>query len=883
MSVGRTTDLTVGSEQYSISTELSGGTDPVIETLILRRGEVVSRTTADAQDLRPIFQHGDELVRRIDAQHESVLTKLKRGELVAVSDRTTVVFTAPEERLRTALSFFRSRAYQEAARELEEVLKFDPDFREAREIAAVVEAARRGEMAPPANASERIRAGAEAYADGRPHLAIEHWKGGVLSDPANRLFPLLVFIAASGASAKSIERKKRYLEELLATGQQYLEQNRPDDAYALFLIAQTAEAGGPAGEGPASAPRTAEWEVPDDSTVTAESKPVAAAGAASVTGVEDETVLDLDIPPARPARATETLAGVPLPDFSLEAETASTAEPASFSFQETVLDEAPAETPANPEPPAVTVNSERVEELFGQSVPPPPPPKGTLNAPSAEATKAAAPAKTLTDTRRFAPRPVAVRSPMRRSSGTPAWLLYGGLAAGLVLLVVAALVFFGRGGAPGAGERLADADGLLSAGQYQRAAAEYSRLLAEQSDLAPAYRGRGRARLSAGEVGEGLADLSRAAELSGSPDVIEELAGALFDRGRFEEAAARYQNAIKKGGDNGEARYHLAASLYQLGRTSEALPHLEAALAKDAKLGEARFLYGKLLNLHSRYAEAEQEIRKAEGSLPMRGELYAELGVALLEQGKVEPAEIVARDFARFDGNDARSHSLLGEVFLRKKQLEPAREELIKALTLNPVEPRAQIALGRTWLALGDGAKARQILAGAKGVPEGERLLVLGQVTLAEGKTEEAIRSLEQALATGVKPLPVRLALAGARYSVKDFAGAAGELEQAVGLAPSDPAIPLSLALVYSDLKDATKASQQFLEALKTAGLSAGGAGANGPVVLPAPYVPLPPRFDLTRLLRATYTKALATNAEDASALALKTLAESSSFVIGQS
>jgi len=876
LSVGRTTDLTLGSEQYSISTELSGGKDPVIETLILRRGEVVSRTTADAQDLRPIFQHGEELGRRIDAQHESVVTKLKRGELVPVSDRTTVVFTAPEERLRTALSFFRSRAYEEAARELEEILKFDPDFREAREIASVVESAGRGEMAPPANASERIRAGAEAYADGRPHLAIEHWKGGVLSDPANRLFPLLVFIAASGASAKSIERKKRYLEELLATGQQYLEQNQPDDAYALFLIAQTAEAGSPAGEGPASAPRTAEWEVPDDSTVTGESAPVAAAG---VPGLEDETVLDLDIPPARPARANETLGVAPPPNFSPEGETAGAAEPASFSFQETFLEEAPAETPANPETPAVTVNSERVEELFGNAVSPAPP-TGT---PNAEAAKAAAPAKTLTDTRRASPRPAAVRAPVRRHSGTPAWLLYGGLAAGLVLAVVAALVFFGRGGAPGAGERLAEADGLLSTGQYQRAAAEYSRLLAEQSDLAPAYRGRGRARLAAGEIEEGLADLARAAELSGSPDVIVELAGALFDRGRFEEAAARYENAIKRGGDNGEARYHLAASLYQLGRTNEALPHLEAALAKDAKLGEARFLYGKLLNLHSRHAEAEQEIRKAESSLQMRGEFYAELGVALLEQGKVEPAEIVARDFARFDGNDARAHSLLGEVFLRKKQLEPAREELIKALTLNPIEPRAQIALGRTWLALGDGAKARQILTGAKGVPEGERLLVLGQVTLAEGKTEEAIRSLEQALATGVKPLPVRLALAGARYSVKDFAGAAGELEHAVGLAPSDPAIPLSLALVYSELKDATKASQQFLEALKTAGLSAGGPGANGPVVLPAPYVPLPPRFDLTRLLRATYTKALSTNAEDASALALKTLAESSSFVIGQS
>lgn len=859
MSVGRTTDLTVGSEQYSVSTELSAGADSVIETLVLRGGEVVSRTTADAQDLRPIFQHGEELMRRIEAQHESVVEKLKRGELLTVSDRTTVVFSAPEQRLRTALSFLRSRANEEAARELEEILKFDPDFSEAQELLAVVESARRGEMPPPANASERIRAGAEAYADGLARKAIEHWKGGFVTDPASHLFPLLIFIAASGSSVKSAERKKRYVEELLATGQQYLEQNRPDDAYALFLIAQTAEAGAPAAEAPRQPPVTSESGAPDESTVLA--------GAPSV-GVQGETVLDLELPPAPSSRpGSETLFAEPLPNFTGE---------------QTLLDQGP---PGKQAPSAttlaVTVNAERpgrIEQLYGRPAEAPPP------APAPEPAKPAAAApRAITDTRRFDPRQAQVRAPMRRRTGFPAWLPHAGIAAGAVLTAFAAFLFFGRGGAPGAAERLAEADGLLSTGHYQQAAALYSQLLGEQSDLAPAYRGRGRARLAAGEVEEGLADLARAVEISGSPDVIEELAGALFDRGRFEEAAARYEEAIQKGGDNGEVRYHLAASLHQLGRSNDALKHLEAALAKDAKLAEARFLYGKLLNLHSRHGEAEQELRKAEPGIQMRGEFYSELGVALLEQGKVEEAEIVARDFSRFDGNDARAHSLLGEVFLRKKQLEPAREELIRALNLNPIEPRAQIALGRTWLGLGDPAKARQILMGAKGVQEGERLLVLGQVTLAEGRAEEAIRTLEQALAIGVQPLPVRLALAGARYGLKDFAGAASELEQAVGLAPSDPAIPLSLALVYSELKDATKASEQFLEALKTAGLTGAGGGASGPVVLPAPYVPLPPQFDLTRLLRATYTKALSTNPEDANALALKTLAESSSFVIGQS
>ena len=209
-------------------------------------------------------------------------------------------------------------------------------------------------------------------------------------------------------------------------------------------------------------------------------------------------------------------------------------------------------------------------------------------------------------------------------------------------------------------------------------------------------------------------------------------------------------------------------------------------------------------------------------------------------------------------------------------------------MRIDPEEPSAQIALGKAWLAIGqtrgdrgDLAKARRILVNAKGVPEGERLLILGQVSLAEGNTGDAVQLLEQALSKGADPLRVRLSLAGAKYAAEDLPGVAEELQRAAAFAPSDPALALSLGLMYSALDDPRRAAEEYLKAIQGIGLTVPPDEENGPVVLPEPYVPLPDDFDLNQTIRSAYRQTLsASNDEDPTAAELKTLAESTSFVI---
>ncbi|HEY7698889.1 MAG TPA: tetratricopeptide repeat protein, partial [Vicinamibacteria bacterium] len=462
------------------------------------------------------------------------------------------------------------------------------------------------------------------------------------------------------------------------------------------------------------------------------------------------------------------------------------------------------------------------------------------------------------------------------------------LVVGLVFLVATLLTFW-PGVQEEGGKEVERAASLAATGQFRQAIVVYDQVLARGQFQTAAYLGRGRARLAAGEAEAGLSDLARAAELApDSVDILQELADGLYSRGRFEDAVEYYDRTIALGRDSADVRYRLAASLVQLNRAEEALSHLEAAIARETSHGEARYLYGKLLNDSGRYAEAEKEIRGARARFDPGVDYFVELGIALLEQGKLDGAEELARQLERQDPSDARAHTLLGEVYLGRQRLEASRDELILALQTNSEQPRAHLALARVWLALGQTnkdpgelLKARQILEEEHGIPESKRLLALGEVSFAEGNPEGAIELLEQALARGCERLPAQLRLAEARFAAGDLSGAAEELEAADILAPGDAAIALSLGLIHSQRKDFPFASKEYLKALHRVGLTEPVQENSGPVILPAPYLALPPRFDVDRVIRDSYRRALAENEDDEIAAALKGIAESTSFLIG--
>jgi tetratricopeptide (TPR) repeat protein len=840
MELQKKSELSVGRVSFVISTGLAGDAEPSIETRVIGSdGAVVFQTSQDISALKPIFQNSQKVFARLEAQHHAVVKDLEQGRIGAAAGETEASGAPPtgdkeSDALAHAVEVLGNRAFDKAIAALRAVLETYPNCSEARELLEVAYKASSG----PRLAVDLVAAlkrGMEAFADGRPRDAIESWKQCLIEEPGNRRVQLLVLLATTWSPT----RRQQYAAEVLAPGTRLLSAGRPEEAQALLLVTQTVE-GAPV-------------RTPDET-----------AAPAATGGVYEETLVQ--------PREFEDL----VPDFIETPD-----EPAESFDPMAAGEEDQNETVLTPDPPMAAVPSPA-------PVPPPTSPSSAA-APPVEAPKPAkseprAEARSSPTVPRVGPR----KPPPPARRGAP-WGVLGAAAAALLVVATAAFwLLSGPKTLSAAG--LERAASLVSSGQYPQAIAAYDSLLNEFGDNAEVYLGRGRAKLASGDASGGLVDLERAHSIDPqSTAIAEELADLLYSQGSYPEAIGYYEKAFAGGAGSTDGRYRAAVSLVREGRPDDALSHLEAAIAKDPAHGEAQFLYGQLLNARGRHEEAEKALRSAEKNVEAGGDYLNQLAIALLEQNKLEEAEEVALDFARAYPSDARARSVLGEIYLSRKQYEPARAELIQALRTDPNDPRAQIALGRTWLAIGksrsdaqDLAKAKQLLAAARGVDEGRRLLALGQVALAEGQLDEARTLLERARDRGAPELSVHLSLAETSFRAKDLVGAAEELQRAGALAPGDPAVSLSLAVTYFQLKDTTRAADQFLKTIQGVGLVTAPGEGSGPVVFPEPYVPLPDRFNVNRAIQDSVQAILKDLPEDPTAAQLKTLSEATTFLVGQ-
>ena len=861
MELSKKSELTVGSASYVINTELAGEALQSIRTQVLDSdGSVAFETSQDISALKPIFQNTQQVFSRLEVQHQNVVKELKQGRLVEAQQAeppaaNSSALQHETDALEHAVSLLGAGNFEKATAALRAVLETYPNCSEACELLEVAYKASSGTQLP-VDLAVALKRGTEAFTAGRQRDAIDSWKQCLIQEPGNRLLQLLVMLATTWSQ----ERRQHYANEVLGAGSASLSARRPEEAQALLLIAQTVDGS----ESPSPPP-------PPQPMTSLEPEP------------EPEPAPPPPPPPPSPSPSLDNVAANLASLLSDASETVVVTNDAPTTAMPPV-DDAPTIVETTPPEPAATAPPEVYDvpdiTVVDDTEAPAPNPLGEPehDAPAHEAQDTAAPMP-----------PPAARRPMGRAKRPSVpWALIGGGVAALAVIGVAA-VWFLSGGDTVPQDRLERAANFVGNGKYAQAITAYDGLIQEFGDHAETYLGRGRARIASGDTDGGLSDLRRARDLD--PDataIAEEIGDVYYSSGNYLEAIENYEKAFASGPGSAEGKYRLAASFVERDNGDAALEHLRAAITADPEHGEAQFLYGDLLNERGRFIEAEGALRSAEPHVEAGSDFLSELTIALLGQEKLDEAEEVARTFLRSYPGDARAHSLLGEVYLSRRQYEHARAQLIRALRTDRNEPRAQIALGRTWLAIGktrgdqgDLAKARQILTSATGVHEGQRLLALGQVSLAEGDLERAEGLLQQSLEHGAAELSVQLSLAESKALGDDLVGAAEAMQRASGLAPEDPAISLSLAIAYSQLEEADRAAEQFLKSIQGIGLVTPPGPDAGPVMLPTPYIPLPERFDVNRAIRDAYQQVLEMRENDPSATELQKLAESTTFVLG--
>jgi len=235
----------------------------------------------------------------------------------------------------------------------------------------------------------------------------------------------------------------------------------------------------------------------------------------------------------------------------------------------------------------------------------------------------------------------------------------------------------------------------------------------------------------------------------------------LADRGRADEAARHYEQALALKPDLTGARVNLGLLLDAAGRSAEALPHLQEAARADPGSWRAHYDVGIVLAHAGRWSEAVRAYEAALALRPGDAAAHNALGSAWQELGDDARARSEFEQALKLDPNDADAHSRLGLSYARARMLPQAIAALERAAALRPDDPTLQYNLG---ILLTDAGRAPEAMARYESAlrlrPDYADAHNNLAIALAEaGRPDEAIAHYVQAVAAQPDFLQARINL----------------------------------------------------------------------------------------------------------------------------
>jgi tetratricopeptide (TPR) repeat protein len=242
-------------------------------------------------------------------------------------------------------------------------------------------------------------------------------------------------------------------------------------------------------------------------------------------------------------------------------------------------------------------------------------------------------------------------------------------------------------------------------------------------------------------------------DLPANPRAQFNLAVALMDQGRTEEAVPHLREAIRLKPRDFEAHRNLGLAMVRLGRLEEAIGHFEDAVRIRPANYKGQYNLGLGLSKRGRFEAAIPHLRNAVRLNPDHYDSHLHLGVALLQAKEYEEAAGCFRKAARIKPLDADPPYYLSVCLSRTGRREEAAGAYRRALEIDAANVRA---LGNlAWLLatspedeLRDGGKAvglaERALAAAG--PSPQLLDTLAAAQAEAGMFERAMRTQERAI-----------------------------------------------------------------------------------------------------------------------------------------
>jgi tetratricopeptide (TPR) repeat protein len=165
----------------------------------------------------------------------------------------------------------------------------------------------------------------------------------------------------------------------------------------------------------------------------------------------------------------------------------------------------------------------------------------------------------------------------------------------------------------------------------------------------------------------------------------------LHNAGKYDQAIAKFNEALKADPANGYANYELAFSLYASKKPNDAIPYLEKA-AKSASTSLIVPAYALLATIYDEGQQPQKAIETYNAAIKINQaypQIYYNLGIAYFRNQQYAEAENSAIEAIKHDPKNASSQRLYALVCFHQNKRANALLGFCSFLLIEPTGPRA--------------------------------------------------------------------------------------------------------------------------------------------------------------------------------------------------
>jgi len=294
------------------------------------------------------------------------------------------------------------------------------------------------------------------------------------------------------------------------------------------------------------------------------------------------------------------------------------------------------------------------------------------------------------------------------------------------------------------------------------------------------------------------------------PDTHVAQASILAREQRFNEAIAEMQKALALEPSRGESYYNIATLQAQMNLPELAEANYKKAIDLKATGANPRLALAGFYQAHRRFAEAEQQIQLAMAADPKDVEARAAMTRLYASEGKRTEAESFLRQVKQDFPDNSVGYRMLGDFYFAIGDFDKAvaeYESLYRDHAKDQVVQKNYVQLLILKNRVDEANKLNEEILKAHPKDE-EALTYRGEIQLAQGKSADAVRTLQAVVNSDPDIAVAHYQFGLALSQTGDMDHAATEWREAVRLRP-DMIEPHRMLAVYSAQKGDLRTLQE--------------------------------------------------------------------------